>query len=263
MNEQEYKIIDVNETNIDEYDLFCHKSKKNKNGYRNKVRWIKDRFKEGLRLKLLLINEGKKRGFKSRGFIEHIPGEYNWRGIYADNYMVIHCFWVVGRNKGKGYGSMLLNQCIAEAKGMQGVAVVTSEKTWLPGRKIFVKNGFKKVDSVSTDFALYAKRFSENSSLPSFNRSFQERRRRFESGITVFQSDQCPYLCNMTDALRDIAETVNVPFKVEYILNCKTAQKGVHPYGTFSVLYNGEVLTYHSDSRKNILDLLARKGVKL
>ncbi|MFX0185964.1 MAG: GNAT family N-acetyltransferase [Candidatus Hodarchaeota archaeon] len=263
MDEQEYKIINVNETNIDEYDLFCHKSKKKKDGYRNKVRWIKDRFNEGLRLKLLLINEGKKRGFKSRGFIEYIPGEYNWRGISADNYMIIHCLWVVGRNKKKGYGSMLIDQCVAEAKGMYGVAVLTSERTWLPGRRIFVKNGFKKVDTVSSNFELYVKRFSENSPLPSFNKSFQKRRRRFESGLTVFHSDQCPYLCNMTGSLRDIAETLNIPFKVEYILNCKDAQNGVHPYGTFCVLYNGEVLTYHSDSRKNLLNLLVRKGVEL
>jgi GNAT superfamily N-acetyltransferase len=262
MNSHEYKIIDLNEKNLDAYDLFCHKSKKKNDGYRNKVRWIKDRFKEGLRLRLLLINEGKKRGFKSRGFIEYIPGEYNWRGISADNYMVIHCLWVVGRNKKKGYGSMLLNQCLADAKGMHGVAVMTSEKTWLPGRRIFVKNGFKKVDSISSDFELYVKKFSENSKLPSFNRSFQERRSKFKSGITVFQSDQCPYLCNMTNALRDIAKTVDVPFEVEYISDCKNAQKGVHPYGVFCALFNGEVLTYHSDSKRNVLDLLVKRSVK-
>ena len=95
VEESAYRIVDVNEANIDEYDVFCYKSKKNTDGYRNKIRWVKERFKEGLRLKLLLVKERK--GFTSRGFIEYIPGEHTWRGIDAKGYMVIHCIWVVGK----------------------------------------------------------------------------------------------------------------------------------------------------------------------
>ena len=76
---QEYKIVDLNETNIDDYGAFCLQSKKNMKGYKEKFEWIKERFKEGLRLKLLLINEGARRGFRARGFIKYIPGEYAWR----------------------------------------------------------------------------------------------------------------------------------------------------------------------------------------
>ena len=88
------KIIDINEKNIDELELFCKKTKKKLAGYQNKVKWIKERFKEGLKYKLLMVTEGKKE--TSRGMIEYIPGEYNWRGIQAEGWMVIHCLWVVG-----------------------------------------------------------------------------------------------------------------------------------------------------------------------
>ncbi len=107
---------------------------------------MKKRFKEGLRLKLLLINEGPRRGFTSRGFIEYIPGEYTWRGIDAKGHMAIHCIWVVGRNKKHGYGKMLLEQCLNDAKGLNGVAVVTSEQPWLTNKRFFLKNGFKLID---------------------------------------------------------------------------------------------------------------------
>jgi hypothetical protein len=106
-----YKIVDVNEANIDEYGLLCLKSKKNTEGYKKKIEWVKKRFKEGLRLKLLIVNERPKRGFKSRGFIEYIPGEYAWRGISAKGYMIIHCIWVVGKNRQHGFGSKLLDLC--------------------------------------------------------------------------------------------------------------------------------------------------------
>jgi hypothetical protein len=100
--EIEYKIVDVNEENIDAYGLLCFQSKKKTDGYKKKVEWVKQRFSEGLCMKLLLVEEGAKRGFRTRGFIEYIPGEYSWRGISADGYMVIHCIWVVGRARGHG-----------------------------------------------------------------------------------------------------------------------------------------------------------------
>jgi len=55
--------------------------------------------------------------------------------------MVIHCIWVVEKNKKHGYGSSLLKECLKYAKGMNGVAVVTSRKTWLPKESLFIKRG--------------------------------------------------------------------------------------------------------------------------
>lgn len=136
-----YRIVDVNGANIDEHGLLCLQSKKSTDGYKKKVEWARERFREGLRLKLVLVNEGIKRGFRPRGFIEYVPGEYAWRGIDADGYMVIHCFWVVGQHRGHGYGSRLLEQCLNDARRMNGVAVMTG-RTWLPGAKLFAKHGF-------------------------------------------------------------------------------------------------------------------------
>jgi hypothetical protein len=80
----EYKIVDLNEANIDEYGAFCLQSKKKTQGYKEKFEWIKERFKEGLRLKLLLVNEGAKRGFRARGFIEKSLG-INVQGMSKRN----------------------------------------------------------------------------------------------------------------------------------------------------------------------------------
>ncbi|PAD69740.1 hypothetical protein CHH83_06860 [Bacillus sp. 7586-K] len=86
------------------------RSKPKNAGYQKKLSWLKERFTEGLSLKIIQ-EDGK-----HRGFIEYIPGTHTWRAINAKKYMVIHCFWVVGKSKGKGYGSMLLDECIKEQK---------------------------------------------------------------------------------------------------------------------------------------------------
>ncbi|MFX0093565.1 MAG: GNAT family N-acetyltransferase, partial [Candidatus Hodarchaeota archaeon] len=146
----EYKIIDINETNLSEYGLFCHKSKKKEAGYQNKLRWITERFKEGLKYKHLWVKERGK--FRSKGFIEYIPGEYAWRGINAPGYLVIHCIWVIGKTRGYGFGSILLEECLKDAKNTYGVAVVTAKTHWLPKERLFSKNGFEKVDEYPPSF---------------------------------------------------------------------------------------------------------------
>jgi len=257
LDQSEYKILDLNETNFDEYGAFCLKSKKNTKGYKDKVDWIKKRFKEGLRLKLLLVKE--RHGFTSRGFIEYIPSEYAWRGINAKGYMVIHCIWVVGRNKGHGYGTKLLQQCLKDAKGMNGVAVMTSEKTWLPKKDLFVKNGFEKADSMPPYFELYAKRFSDKAPYPKFNPIPKSRLAKYASGVTIFKSNQCPYINGNTNIIAEIVKQDNISLRVEQIESCKEAQNGVNPYGTFCVLLNGKVLTYHPIGRKELLACLSQQ----
>ena len=253
-----YKIVGVNEANIDEYGLLCLKSKKSTVGYKKRTEWVKKRFKEGLRLKLLLVNEGPRRGFRSRGFIEYIPGEYTWRGISAKGYIVIHCIWVVGKSRKHGYGSKLLELCLNDAKGMNGVAVVTSGSTWLPAKELFLKHGFEKVDTMPPYFELLAKRFKANAPLPKFNPIPKERLEKYGSGITILQSDQCPYTSGNARIVEEIAKQESIPVRIEHVKSCREAQNSVHPYGTFCILLNGKVLSYRPIGRKELLECLRK-----
>ncbi|MHA2227369.1 MAG: GNAT family N-acetyltransferase [Candidatus Hodarchaeales archaeon] len=241
MNSTNYKIIDITVENVDDYDLLCYKSKKKEFGYQKKLEWFKKCVKEGLRVKLLMVRE--KKGFRSRGFIEYIPGDYTWRAIEARGYMVIHCVWVVGRNKGKGYGSELLKECLNDAKGMNGVAVVTSEKTWLPGQNFFLKNGFRKVDSVLSDFDLYVNRFVEDAPLPKFN---LKKSTEIENtkGFIIFKSNQCPYTYTSIREIEEYAKKNDIPIQLRTITNSQESQAIPHPYGTYCIFFNGELLSY-------------------
>ncbi|MHA2390517.1 MAG: GNAT family N-acetyltransferase [Promethearchaeota archaeon] len=256
------KIIDINEKNVNEYGLFCKKSQKREVGYQNKVKWIKERFKEGLKYKLLLVKEGKKE--TSRGFIEYIPGEYNWRGIQADDWMVIHCIWVIGKHKNKGYASKLLEESIKDTKkaNMLGVVAMTAEKGgWLPNMKLFIKNGFEKVDELAPYYGLYVKAFSETKPKPQFYPLSKDKLKEYGEGVTILYTQQCPYLPILVKDMEEITNEKKVNFQAILLKNTKEAQQnGIHPYGTFCVIFDGEILPYKPGIKKELINLLIKKS---
>ncbi len=151
------KIIEVNERNVTETGFFCMMSKRKSEGYKRKAKWLQTRFAEGMKIKTLDLSEG------GRGFIEYIPGEYAWRPVEAKGYMFIHCLWVVGKSKDKRYGTLLLNECLEDARkmGMKGVAMVTSKSVWLVDGSFLEKHGFQSVDQTPPSFDLMVKSFGK------------------------------------------------------------------------------------------------------
>ena len=143
-------IVNIDKTNIDHYPPTCFLNPKNE-GYLIKRDWIKNHFSEGLIIKQLYLEKSG----KCNGFIEYIPGENAWRAIDAPGYMFIHCLWINPNNiKNKGYGSKLINESIkdAEKQDKNGVAVITSEGSFMAGKEIFIKNGFESIQSAKPSF---------------------------------------------------------------------------------------------------------------
>jgi hypothetical protein len=83
-------VINVTSQNVEETGFFCKMSQKKNEGYKRKLNWLNARFDEGLKIKMLdLKNEGE------RGFIEYIPGRFSWRAVHAEDFIFIHCLWVL------------------------------------------------------------------------------------------------------------------------------------------------------------------------
>ena len=122
---EEIEIIDTNPNNICDYG-FCGIKNIKQEGYKRKTEWLRNRFSEGMRFKVL--HSAKERFV---GMIEYIPGRYAWRAVEAKGYMVIHCLFILNKKyQGKGYGSILIDECIKDAKeaNMYGVVAMTAEK---------------------------------------------------------------------------------------------------------------------------------------
>jgi len=246
------KVIDVNPGNVLKTGFFCKMSQKKCEGYQLKLKWLEDRFAEGLKIKMLDLSQG------GRGFIEYIPGEYAWRAVDARGYMFVHCIWVVGQSKNKGYAPLLLEECLADAKrlGMKGVAMVTSEGNWLVGKRFLLGEGFESVDEAPPSFELMVNRFSPWPP-PSFPDNWGERLHRFGKGLTVVRSDQCPYIDDATRIALETAKAHGIESRVVELKTCKEVHdRAPSPYGVYSIVLDGDLLSYHCMGADDIVLLL-------
>ena len=116
--------INLTTENLPAEHLCCIiRSKKPHPGVEAKRQWLSDRLKEGHVFRKL--NE------KAVVFIEYAPLETAWVPITGYNYYYIYCLWVTGAHKGNGYGRLLMEYCIADAKakGKSGICMLGSKKT--------------------------------------------------------------------------------------------------------------------------------------
>ncbi len=243
------KVIDVNPDTVLKSGFFCKRGQKNCEGYQKKLKWLAARFEEGMRVKMLNPAEG------GRGFIEYIPGKYAWRPVQAEGYMFIHCLWIAGESKGKGYASQLLEHCLADAsrKGMNGVAMVTSESDWLVSKRFLFGEGFESVDQAPPTFELLVNRFNR-AIPPSFPKNWDERLRSFGDGLTIVRTDQCPYIDEGAQFAVDAARELGLKIKIVELNTCEEVhQRAPSPYGVFSVILNGRLLSYHYLSKKELM----------
>ncbi len=234
-------LVTVTADNVDKLGFFCKMSARGKPGYEQKLRWLKDRFEEGMEMRLLPKPE--------RGFIEFIPGDFAWRAVEkCSNYMVIHCLWVVGKSKGKGFGSALVDEAkrVARKRGFRGIAAVTSTGNWLVDGSMLAHHGFESVDHAEPGFELMVCHFRKPTENPRFSGNWDKKKRKSRNGLVVYRSAQCPYLDDAVLHARDWAEANEKSFKeIEMKSAADVRRLSPTPYGVFAQVLDGELLAYH------------------
>lgn len=251
-------IIDTNATNILDYGVCGYKNPK-KAGYKEKIDWLKERYNEGLKIKILKIEDGG-----TQGMIEYLPGEYCWRPVDARGYMFIHCIFVGFRRiyKDKGYGALMLEECLkdAESQNMHGVAVVTRDSSFMVGKKFFLKNGFQIVEKANPDFQLMVKTFDEVAPMPKFTINTQKLETDYAEGLTIIRADQCPYSVKNVNEICEVAEkTYHITPNLVNLSTHKDAQNTPAPFGTFCIIYNGNIVAHHPISKRRFMNIMEKE----
>jgi ribosomal protein S18 acetylase RimI-like enzyme len=248
------RIVDINAHNIDQYpEVVCFINKKNE-FHHIKVDWLKQRFTEGLKIKLL-IPDGEK---KAAGFIEYVPGENAWRGVDAPGYMFVHCIWVSpNKFRGRGYGSALAGECISEARemGMSGVAVV-SGGSFMAENDLFLKNGFVSEAKTKSGHELLSLKFGKSE--PPVLRDVEKQLQKY-NGLHIVYSDQCPWVSRFMRESKEIIDQYGIKIEIHKIKTSEDAQNTPSVYSAFNLVHNGKILADHyiSCTRfKNILNKL-------
>ncbi len=252
----EYKIVEVNSENIQEHpQVICFINPKHES-YGHKIAWFEKRFSEGLRIKLLYL-EGEK---KPVGFIEYVPGKQCWRPVDAEGYMFIHCIWTNGKKiQHQGLGSKLIAEVEKDAEGTMGVAVITSDKSFMSTSEIFRKMEYEVVDTSGKE-QLLVKHFTNDQS-PSI-RDWQAELKKYDKGLTIFYSSQCPWVARFVDEVKPLLNEKGITANIIEMTSAEQAQNAPSLYGAFALIWNGKLLADRNISLTRFKNIL-KKDMKI
>ena len=247
-----FLIKDVTPDNAAEVGYFCIKDTKAP-GFKSKLNWHKQRYKEGLRIKFLYADD------KQIGFIEYVPSEFAWRPIEADNYLFIQCIFIYpNKYRSLGAASVLINEVLKDAKQLKrtGVCTMTSQGPWMATKKLFSKLGFEKVDKRG--------RF-ELMSLKLGNDKIKPKLLDWESKLSEYQgwhllyADQCPWHEKAIKVLKDTAKVHGISLNIKRIETPDEAKQSPSGFGVFSLIKDGRLIEDHYISKRRFETILEKE----
>ena len=229
-------IVDVTPENFFTMEV-CADNDKFAEGKRKKEQWYRNRYSEGLRIKVAYLDDVK------AGMIEYVPGEVTWRTLNAKGYTVIQCLQILRKYTRNGCGQALLQECIKDSGNSNGLAIITSSKPWVNDKKFFQRNGFRIIEKAPPYYELAVLQLKE-SVLPSFHNGWEERALEYGHGLTVVYTDQCPIIDYALTNIEAAASDLGININYHKIDNYAEAQNAPFPYGTFGIIKDGRFLTH-------------------
>jgi hypothetical protein len=250
-----FTIIAVNDNNLSDHpQAICFINPKHP-AWKPKAEWLKKRFSEGMVIKLLYL-EGEKR---PAGFIEYVPGDQCWRAVSAPGYLVIHCIWISAvKNKKKGYGSLLLQECLndAVAGGYAGVAAMVSEGSFMADKSLFLKNDFR-ISASEKPHNLVVRKLRGDAPDPVFN-AWRSQLDRYQ-GLHILYSNQCPWVCRFIMEVAEKLSERRIAVTVRELLTPEEARQAPSPYAVFNLIHNGRLLADHYISETRLMNILKKE----
>lgn len=233
----EIEFINLTPENLADEHLCCIiRSKMSHPGIEAKRAWLAERLREGHIFRKLNI--------KGCAFIEYAPLETAWTPIMGENYLYIYCLWVQGEPKGQGYGRKLMEYCLSDARerGKSGVCMLgaAKQKAWLSDQSFAKRFGFKAVDSTDDGYELLSLSF--DGSHPRFAPSAKKQAIENKE-LTVFYDDQCPYIWQRIEKLREYCAEKTIPAEFIHVNSLEQAKSLPCVFNNWAVFYNGSFVT--------------------
>ena len=250
------EFVKLTHDNIEQEHICCAIANNKDVQVMSKKNWLKERLDEGL---VFL-----KCDVRGKCFIEYISAEYAWAPIEAKDYMYIDCLWVSGQFKGHGYSNLLLNQCIEDSKekGKKGLVILSSKKKmgFLSDPKYLKYKGFETADTAEPYFELMYLPFDESAEKPCFGNTVQSHE-KMPKGFALYYTNQCPFTAKYVPLLENMARARGIELHVVHIQSGEEARNAPSPFTTFSLFYNGELVTHEILSEKKFEKILTNKGL--
>lgn len=254
MSVMEQSWINLTPDNLAGEHLCCIiRSKKPHPGVEAKRAWLAQRLQEG--------HVFRKLNAKGVVFIEYAPVETAWVPVEGDGFLYIYCLWVDGAFKGKGYGRVLMEYCLADARarGKSGVCMLGSakQKAWLSNQAFAKKYGFETVDATDNGYELLAL-------------SFDGRKPRFTDGarrmtiddptLTVYYDMQCPFILQKVESIRTYCEEHQVPANLIEVDSLEKAKALPCVFNNWAIFWQGRFQTVNLGDAYFVEKLLTKES---
>lgn len=229
--------VNLTKENIVNEHLCCIiRSRKSHPGIEVKRQWLSERLNEG--------HVFRKLNAKATVFIEYAPLETAWVPINGDNYYYIYCLWVSGDYKGKGYGKLLMEYCLADAKekGKSGICMLGAkkQKSWLTDQSFAKEFGFEVVDTTDNGYELLALSF--DGTTPKFTQN--AKKEEIESKeLTIYYDVQCPYSYQSIEMIKQYSGINDIPVSFLPVDTLQKAKELPCVFNNWGVFYKGKFET--------------------
>lgn len=245
----EGEFINLTPENLAGEHLCCIiRSKKPHPGVEAKRQWLAERLREG--------HVFRKLDAKATVFIEYAPLETAWVPIAGDNFLYIYCLWVLGDFKGKGYGTQLMEYCLADArkKGKSGVCMLgaAKQKSWLSDQAFAKKYGFETVDATESGYELLSLSF--DGTTPRFLPNVKKQEMESQE-LTIYYDQQCPYVYQTVEKITQYCGENQIPVTFHRVDTLQKAKELPCVFNNWAVFYKGKFETV------NLLDAAALKRI--
>lgn len=234
-------IIQLTKENIDKEHICCAISdKKCNDSYEAKKQWLKNELDNGYVFRRI--------DARAKVFIEYGPAEKAWVPVNAPNYLVVNCFWVSGKYKGKGYGKKLLRLALEDAKnqGKAGLVTITGTKKFhfMSDPKWLLKQGFETSGETPAGFSLLTKKLDPMAPDPEFKKTVLNGESNDKTGLVAYYSNRCPFSeYHVLHSLPETAQKRNLELQMIKLETREQAQTAPTPATIFSLFYKGQFIT--------------------
>ena len=151
---------------------------------------------------------------------------------------------------------------IGKEKGKKGLVVLSSQKKrgFLSDPAYMRYKGFKTADTAEPYFELLYLPFDESTEKPRFKNTVHERSGMTKGFVLLF-TNQCPFTAKYVPLLENVAKARGAALQVIPIRTREEAQNAPSPFTTFSLFYDGQLVTHEILSEKKFESILISKGM--
>ena len=147
----------------------------------------------------------------------------------------------------------MLNACIEDGKekGKKGLVILSSKKKlgFLSDPGYMRHRGFVLADTAEPYFELLYLPFEESAERPRFRNTVREHG-ALPRGFVLYYTNQCPFTAKYVPVLERMAKERNAVFQIVHIQTMEEAQNAPSPFTTFSLFYDGQLVTHEILSEK-------------